>query len=362
MVTVRAMREDDIPALAALHRHVFGRSPAFSPEALCGYFREVLLDSPWRNPDLPSLLALHGNRIAGFLGVVPRPMTYKGRRLTAAVCTQFMVDPNCANGLVAIHLAKEFLGGPQDLALADGANDAARRLWTAFGGASALLYSMHWMRPLRPATHFAGMLRARPALKPVALAAWPLGAAADALMARLRPELFCRSEAGLQDMDLTAQAMLEHLPRMMQAGMLQPVYDEVSLPWLLDQAGRKKRHGCLRGRLVMGPDGQPAGWYLYYHRRGGTAEVVQLAAARDRFGAVLGHLFADAWKQGATAVRGRMEPHHAQQLTERHCWFRRDGPWTIVHSRHSDVANAIHGGDAFLSRLDAEWWMRFLEG
>jgi hypothetical protein len=104
------------------------------------------------------------------------------------------------------------------------------------------------------------------------------------------------------------------------------------------------------------------GWYLYYVQAGGVSEVLQVAARDGAFDCVLQRLLADAWRHGATAVRGRLDPRHVQQLSDRHCWLRREGTWTLVHSRHADVAAAIEQGDAFLSRLEGEWWLRFLGG
>ena len=66
--------------------------------------------------------------------------------------------------------------------------------------------------------------------------------------------------------------------------------------------------------------------------------------------------------QGATALRGRLDPHHVQEYSDRHCWFRREGAWTLVHSRHDDVVSAIERGAAEFTRLDGEWWLRFLGG
>jgi len=51
-----------------------------------------------------------------------------------------------------------------------------------------------------------------------------------------------------------------------------------------------------------------------------------------------------------------------QALSDRRCWFRQEGTWTLVHSRHRDILSAVHQGDAFLSRLDGEWWLRFHGG
>jgi hypothetical protein len=104
------------------------------------------------------------------------------------------------------------------------------------------------------------------------------------------------------------------------------------------------------------------GWYLYYLREGGVSEVVQLAARQDSFDRVLRQLLADAWRLGAAAVHGRLDPRFANELSHRHCWLRMEPPWTLVHSRNADLLAAIRQGDAFLSRLEGEWWMRFMGG
>jgi hypothetical protein len=91
-------------------------------------------------------------------------------------------------------------------------------------------------------------------------------------------------------------------------------------------------------------------------------EVVQVAARDGEFDRVLQRLLADAWRHGAAAVRGRFDPRYVQELSARHCWLRQEGGWTLVRSRHADIMAAIDGGRAFLSRLEGEWWTRFLGG
>jgi hypothetical protein len=190
-------------------------------------------------------------------------------------------------------------------------------------------------------------------------AARPLAALADALASRLRPNRFLREETELAEDALDPATMLAHLPDVLRGCALQPVYDARSLAWLLEQAARKTRHGRLRARAVR-DGGRLLGWYLYYVQAGGVSEVVQIAARNGSFDRVLLRLLADAWRHGAAAVRGRLDPRHAQELSQRHCWFRREGSWTLVHSRHADVMAAIQQGDAFLSRLEGEWWLRFM--
>ncbi len=168
-----------------------------------------------------------------------------------------------------------------------------------------------------------------------------------------------REQTELAEDALDAATMLAYLPDVLRGSALQPVYDARSLAWLLDQAARKTRPGRLRARAVRDRE-RLLGWYLYYVQAGGVSEVIQIAARNDSFDRVLLRLLADAWRHGAAALRGRLDPRYAQELSHRHCWFRREGSWTLVHSRHADVMAAIQQGDAFLSRLEGEWWLRFM--
>jgi hypothetical protein len=359
---LRIFIEDDIPAVAALFERIYPEHRWTSRPAFESYVRETLFNNPWRELELPSWVVEENGRIAGFLGVVPRRMCLRGRPLRVAVSCQFMVDPDKRHGLTALQLAKAYLSGPQDLTIADGANDLSRRMWTALGGTAPLLYNLHWTRLLRPARHLLSVLEGRTKFS----SAWtlplrPLGAAADALFPRLRPNGFNR-EAELAEDPLQPTAMLTHLRDIMGGSSLQPAYDLRALTWLLEQVARKTRHGTLRARAVLDDKQHLIGWYLYYVQPGAVSEVVQLAARDGSFHCVLQRLLADAWRHGATAVRGRLDPRRAPELSDRHCWLRREGTWTLVHSRYADVAAAIEQGDAFLSRLEGEWWLRFLGG
>src|SRR6266581_1163602 len=166
---VRPFAESDIPHVAVLHQTVFRTSDGSREwDRYNAYFRSVYLDNPTRDSDLPSLVYEANGRVVGFLGVVPRRMRMGGRRLRAAVSSQFIVDANGRSGIVAVQLARTFLEGPQDLSIADEATDAARKLWEGLGGATALLPSIHWTRPLRPTRLALSFLRNRRTLAPSA--------------------------------------------------------------------------------------------------------------------------------------------------------------------------------------------------
>jgi hypothetical protein len=47
-------------------------------------------------------------------------------------------------------------------------------------------------------------------------------------------------------------------------------------------------------------------------------------------------------------------------LSERNCAFQRPrNTWALFHSHDPRIAEAIHSGDAFLSRLEGAFWMEF---
>src|SRR5262245_30961805 len=157
MKQIRPFVRDDIPQVADLHQRVFRirgkpnqrpHSPELS-QAYAEYFEEIFLRNPWYDEALPSLVYQEPTgRITGFLGVMPRRMSLNGQLIKVALSSQFIVAPDSRSA--GAILLKTFLAGPQDLSLTDEANSLSRELWERLNGAAALLYSIHWTRPLRP--------------------------------------------------------------------------------------------------------------------------------------------------------------------------------------------------------------------
>src|SRR5213592_998905 len=70
----------DVPRVAELHESILGGSRRLSMENRRRYLGKVFLENPWYDDTLPSLVAEEGHgRIVGFLGVLPRRMSWNGR-------------------------------------------------------------------------------------------------------------------------------------------------------------------------------------------------------------------------------------------------------------------------------------------
>jgi hypothetical protein len=102
-----------------------------------------------------------------------------------------------------------------------------------------------------------------------------------------------------------------------------------------------------------------AGWYISHLDGSGQAEAVQLAATEGSIGAVLDHLFHHAWRQGATAVRGRLDARFTQALSDRYCLFHRRGPWVLIKANRPELLSSFYTGNSAFSRMDGEWSLRF---
>ena len=355
---VRPFVEDDIPQVSDLHRRVSGNADdsAALAEKYRRFFSDIFL--PSSSTGFGSLVYQDGDgSIVGFQGVHPRRMMFEEQPVVMAVCSHFVVDP-AYRGVPGLRLLKSLMDGPQDLTLADEANDTARRLWEWCGGTTTLLYSMHWVRPLRLAeTAVTLLLRSRSPR--MARLSTPLARMVDALSNRfaLSPLRTFATEGSRENLDEAILA--ECLPEFASGRSLRPDYGDGSLSWVLERARTRNAGGEFRQVVVKDDKQEIAGWYLYFANRGGIGEVLQIAAREHAVGRVLDHLIEDGLRSGVVALAGRLDPAFAAELSERHCLFYRRGNWTLIHSRRPKLLHAIERGDAFLSRLEGEWCLRF---
>jgi hypothetical protein len=117
---VRPLAEEDLDRIVELHRGILPGAGQLPAGTLRERLSQLLLGHPWRSPHLQSLVYQEtGGRIAGCIGIMPRPMVFQGRPVTAAISHSFIVEPGARPMLAALELAQNFLAGPQDLSLAE---------------------------------------------------------------------------------------------------------------------------------------------------------------------------------------------------------------------------------------------------
>lgn len=354
MATIRPFEAGDALEVARLFQVVSPESP-WPVEHLAQYMREVLCESPWCDPEIPSWVAVEDGKIIGIESIVPRPMMHGKRAIRAAVSCQTFVHPQY-RGLAAIQLMRALLNGPQDITIADGATLSAAKVWEAMGGLVSPLHRMSWIRPLRPAQSALALAAwRRRGLRPLAALGKPFAAVADACLTRIPP---LRCTPRLHEEDLDTPKLLAALDEFGRQFTFRPVYDSRTLDWLHGQLAAKRRHGPLQARLVRDDRGKVAGWFIYY-LNSGLSRVLQIVARKDTTRPVLEHLFRHAADRGALALEGRIEPRFTFDMGNMHCLFHSSGELTLLHARDPAVMASLMQGDAFFTRLEGEWWLRF---
>lgn len=355
MDLIRPFQRDDIPGVVSLFRWAFQRNGDSPQEELESYFDRAFFQNPWYDAELPSWVHVtDAGAVDGFVGVQPKRLQFGRRRLRAITATKLMAAPT-ATPLVASRLLRRVLAGPQDLLYSDISNDAGRRIFEALGGSTIMLYSLKWQRPLRPLRHAVSWLGARGAPGAVTRMLRPLESLGDAVLHRRGPVRTPVLPPGYAIEELSSDTLATRLRDLVGHRALHPDYDTPWLDWLLTIAQQTMPRAVLRRRLVRDAQQRPAGWFLYFAEPGGPAEVLQIAARKDAHAVVFDALLADARSTGATMLSGRMEPGLVQEMTARHCVFRRADHWTLVQTHDAEIMATIAAGKAFLSRLEGEW-------
>lgn len=372
-VAVRRFVREDIPRVADLHRRVFGIPDTRGDRTEQGlssrlldayerYFDEVFLNGPWQDDRIGSLVYEEGDgRIVGFLGVVARQMLWNDAPVQMALCSQFAVDPQ-RRGIVGLRLLAEHFKGPQDLSVTDEANEGTRRVWEARGGSTCPCYCIHWTRPLRPTRFVLSVMGKRKRLRAVARGCTPVARLVDAVATGWHKSPLHPPANRLAGDELDESTLLAALPEFAESRSLWPQYDGRSWKWTLKRAAQGVHGADFHKIALRDSDRRLAGWYIYHVDSTGMGDVLQIAARARFVNDVFNHLLRHAWQQGTVALSGRMDPPFFKGLADRYCLFRFQGSSTLVHARRPELLQPLFRGDAFFSRLEGEWCLRFRPG
>ena len=349
MTDIRAFERTDVQGVLAL---LEARLPWWTHDE--SFLEQTLIDSPWADPELPSLVAVDDEGgILGFIGSQVRRLKLDDRELRGICCAHLTVSSDPKAGPAGALLLRRLLSGDQDLTWTDSPTEGVVRMWRAFGGHLDHPRSCDWMLVLRPFRWARGVLTARtrhvPVREVVPVAALP----AQASGGRFVPRAFPTLPPDVRGEDVSAGTIVEHLPTMTRGFRLRVDYDEPYLERLF--ACVEASMGPLVHRLVR-RDGNPVGWYAYLSRPGGASRVLSVCAPEAEAEAVVGELAEHAREQGSAALAGRLEPHLEGPLRRRLAviGFARQ-PVIQVHDPEVHALLATSG--SLLTHLDGEWYV-----
>jgi hypothetical protein len=360
-MSVLPCTKDRIPAVVEF----LTRKPAHVDPAeharLCEYYQEVYVSNPWYDPDLPSLVCQDARgRIAGFQGLIPRPMALgNGEQVRAVTASNLRVGRNTdgrTNPLIAMRLTKACLEGPQDLTVADRSSWESKKIWEACGGIAVPLYSFDWLRPIRPARallEVGEMQRGRAVHRGLR---W-LADAADVVGAKLLARLARDGRATYTVSELDRQYAVEAL-RQAPGFDLRPRYDLASFSWLLEMSRNGAVGGWLRAAMVRDDRGQrEVGWFVCAQRSERVGRVMQLVAMPGHFDTVLRAAIEDAASKGLALLYGEVDPSDLQSYRDTACLLHTGG-WMLIHARRPALLESFLRGRALFTGLDGSSWVR----
>jgi len=355
MSDVRPLDSADIPAVADLFRAAMGPENDLSRPWLGDFLRETLLESPWADPEIPSLVATGDDgAITGFIASNVRPVVVDGKRLRSACCAHLVVDESARSRAVGPQLLGRYMSGPQDLTFTDTATEVVARMWRSFKGRMDVGRSTGWMLVLRPGPWALSLGRARvQGRRPPGLAtvpALPFHLAGTRLTGHREPE----PGPPAQTEPLTVAGLMEHKDAILKGLRVHVDYDEAYMTWLFAQLDRLYATSEVVRRLVR-RGGKAVGWFVYVHDSGGPGRVLQIAARERDTDAVVEGLVEDARGRGVTVLTGRLEPNIVEALRRRWAVLGFEAR-TLLHAKEHAVLEAVSTGPTLLTRLDGEWW------
>ena len=255
--------------------------------------------------------------------------------------------------------------GPQDMTLADRANDASRGMWLALGGQELVHASLGWYRVLRPGATAQALLGSRRGGE-----RRPRGPSVRAPGSRVGPSTPWRGVCPRSGRPSSppsprpsprpsrTRVLLEQVAAAAPRLRLHPEYDAAYLDWMFGELDAlRELRGRRIARLVRGTRGQVLGWYVYLLPEGGIAHAVQVGVPNGGIqdgDAVIDHLFRDAWAEGAAAVHGRIEPALSGLITRPGVIVRKTAR-ALVHAEDPTILALLGSPRALLSQLDGEW-------
>lgn len=354
--TPRRMRPEDATAVARIYASRLRSGRAVDLSVVARRLHRAYFEHPWVDPELgPLVCEGSSGRIIGFLGVVPRPMRWRGEHLRAVHIGNLVVDAEHAEVGASDAIIRAFLAGPQDLAISDHALDVTRRISERYGGATIRVWSPSWELALQPAIIAVNRRLGRRSARAARVVA-PVARAIDALGRRFERGPWWIERNDCQTRPLPLDRLAELVDRY-GGESIKPVYDARALAWVLDTP--RGREPGLRVREVLNARGHTLGCFVHYVEE--DSELLHLGAELGAGARVFDCLVADAIEAGARKLTGRVIPSLMLEMSTKGVRFQTES-WLILNTRRRDIVAAFHAGDVSFNPMDGERWsMRFVD-
>jgi hypothetical protein len=216
---------------------------------------------------------------------------------------------------------------------------------------------MRWVRVLQPCRYALSLIPKDRCISDLRVLLRPLCSAGDLVASKaFRP--LQSSDQTVCESNLDVETLLDAFPDVVGRRALLPDYTKDGLGWLLGMAAKKEQYGKLQKVAVKDTSGGMLGWYMYYGIPGNVAHVLQFAARKKKESLVLNQMFAHAKARGCVAVMGGIDTQAVKEFSENQCFFFLRSMHTAAYSQDPEIISALLKGDAFITRLEGEWWTR----
>jgi hypothetical protein len=350
MAEIRPLERSDLPTVVALlHTDLTAATPK---EEMARSITGTMIDSPWADEELPSLVATEDDEVIGFVGSQARRFRFGDRVLRGVCISHLTVASGRRGGAAGALLLRRMLNSGQDFTFSDTANYEVARIWKVLGGELDHGRACDWMMVLHPGSLLRAVgrrlvLRRTDVNLPVGIL--PLGA----FRRHQAPGAGAEPGAEISGEDTDAAAIVEQMPGMARGFQLRGDYDEAFLAHVF--AEMEAHFGSVVKRLVRRGD-RPAGWYAYVPARRGVSRVLHLMATDTDGDAVLGDLVDNARDRESAVISGRLEPHLTgilEPLGPALVFAQRP----VIHCHDPEIRATLASSKSLLTQLDGEWFV-----
>ncbi len=358
MSKIRPFTEKDAPVVAEMIADSFEFAEELDSIFIAKALEEVVFQNPWADESMPSLVYEHTDgTVRGFMGVSPRTMEFKGEQIRVGILHNFVVEPGIHAAIAGTKLIRSMFDGPQDLVISGSSGDASKFFTKKTGGVTGYLYSFGWKLQIRPLQSGLNYLGSRWKTSGLPRILKPAAKTGDLLIRNLigfpvRP----RRPSGRM-FQLTAGEVVKYQREFSKDRLLKPDYTPETFKWVIDTAGKARQLGEIQMIGVSNERGNFAGWFIYYLKKGGRCEVLQIQSKNGKEQIVLDFLIYHAWKRGGAELVGRIEPGFMRALSNTWSLVVPGRMWMLLFSQNPEISSAICRGEAFISRLEDDLWL-----